>query len=460
MRRDNSEGEGSTVEANPEKQPVLEEREDIVTQSTSTGIEVFIESEVEKLASQCRLFNEDGGNSEEEITLFHRNEVLTCSLLGAGAFSEVYQIYGFQLTGLINRQQDQAREEMKENVIGESGRCQYVVKHLRSDLLGRKAKFVHAAADLIMEAGFLAKLGHQNIVKLRGWSGGPESYSNGSHDGFFLILDRLDYTLSYRIAAWQADQRSRELIYSKDLLDYTEKLDIAKQIASAIDYLHDRDIIFRDLKPDNVGFKGKTVQIFDFGLCRELPEVSPDKRKTFHMSGVGTRRYMAPEVFLGQHYNLKADVYSWTIVFHTMLSLQKPFGMYDAPLHKLFVCQQGVRPTVIPEWPREIQKLCRTGWAQNPDQRPSMKAIHQQLEELIRSMDNEESLPGDSLIERSLDVLGKCTNQLCNDLKIDHRHFATTLRMLEMQMVGGSISSTYRQHSTHPHHQHLRSQYL
>ncbi len=73
------------------------------------------------------------------------------------------------------------------------------MKHLRRDLLPKKSKFVHAAADLVMEAKFLSTLYHPNIVKLRGWSGGPESYAVGSHDDFFLVLDRLDHTLSLRI---------------------------------------------------------------------------------------------------------------------------------------------------------------------------------------------------------------------------------------------------------------------
>jgi serine/threonine protein kinase len=164
------------------------------------------------------------------------------------------------------------------------------------------------------------------------------------------------------------------------LIDFEEKLDIAIQVGLALEYLHSKDIIFRDLKPDNVGLidrpDGKTiVKLFDFGLCRELPEENPQENKVFHMSGVGTRRYMSPEVFLGQYYNVKADVYSWSMVFHSMLSLQRPFEMYNADLHKLLVCQEGVRPTIYKEWPLQIQELLRKGWAQSPMDRPPMGDI-------------------------------------------------------------------------------------
>lgn len=182
------------------------------------------------------------------------------------------------------------------------------------------------------------------------------------------------------------------MIYSNRLVDFREKLEIAHQIASALEYLHGRDIVYRDLKPDNIGLVNNgpggtpTVQLFDFGLCREIPEVAPPEDKVFHMSGVGTRRYMSPEVYLGQHYNVKADVYSWTIVLHSMITLQRPFEMYNAQLHKLLVCQDGIRPTIFQEWPQEIQQLLHRGWAAKSSDRPSMKEICSFIEGLLEGI--------------------------------------------------------------------------
>lgn len=147
------------------------------------------------------------------------------------------------------------------------------------------------------------------------------------------------------------------------------------------------------MKPDNIGLliinedgAKLTVQLFDFGLCREIPEANPPEDKAFHMSSVGTRRYMSPEVFLGHFYNVKADVYSWSIVFHLLITLQRPYEMYDSKMHKLLVCQRAVRPTIYKEWPRPIQQLLSMGWSNQYKERPSMKDICRKIEGLLNEI--------------------------------------------------------------------------
>lgn len=63
-----------------------------------------------------------------------------------------------------------------------------------------------AAADLVVESQYLSCLNHDNIVKIRAWShGGVNSYRSGTHDGHFLILNRLYTTLDKKIRAWQEE---------------------------------------------------------------------------------------------------------------------------------------------------------------------------------------------------------------------------------------------------------------
>ena len=82
---------------------------------------------------------------------------------------------------------------------------------------------------------------------------------------------------------------------------FNERLRTAIDISTAISYLHDKNVLYRDLKPANVGFDATDVlKIFDFGLAVELPE-SNDPNQTYNLAGnTGTSRYMAVEIIRKQ----------------------------------------------------------------------------------------------------------------------------------------------------------------
>lgn len=253
-----------TPQKGDEREP-LEQADGVELIVNDAGtIDALIAKEVIKLAAQCRLFK-DESHAEDELAVFHRSEVLIGDFLGNGAFSEVHQVWGFQLAncGSRDQKQERARLELCSTTYDENGQSSYVMKHLRRDLHHRGAnKFIHAAGDLVMEAKFLSYFDHQNIIKLHAWSGPTTTYHGSTHDSFFLVLDRLDITLSHKLLQWKMNPQASEAVYSPNLCDYSEKLDIAKQIANGLEYLHSRDIIFRDLKP---GMLNKTFLIlFDW----------------------------------------------------------------------------------------------------------------------------------------------------------------------------------------------------
>mmetsp|Transcript_350 Transcript_350/g.510 ORF Transcript_350/g.510 Transcript_350/m.510 type:complete len:418 (+) Transcript_350:114-1367(+) len=333
-----------------------------------------IESEIEIFLSKCPFL----ASSEDEpscVAKFHRSEIEVGELLGKGAFSEVYQV---KAVNPCFEHEDE--EENLRCVIHEACKTQdndadqFIVKHLRPELLTQRTAFNNAAADLVLESKFLAALDHPNIIKIHGWAAnGAKSFGDGSHDGFFVMLEQLDDILSRRISLWRKDPSSAPPM--------EQRLGYATQIAGALQYLHSKNIIFRDLKCDNIGFKDGAIRLFDLGLCRELPENS-SRDDMFLMSGVGTPRYVAPEIVLGTGYNLGADVYSFSIVCYELLAIAKPFDLYNIGMYRMLVCEDGERPQLVASWPQELQTLLTSMWDAESSVRPTMDEIHSQLSEI------------------------------------------------------------------------------
>lgn len=105
-------------------------------------------------------------------------------------------------------------------------------------------------------------------------------------------------------------------------MDETEAKEKFKQIISAVRYCHEeKNVIHRDLKPDNILFDSENnIKIADFGLSEEF--VPGEKFFTF----CGTPEYMAPEVFQGHKFDgPKVDVWSLGVMLYEMLTATLPF---------------------------------------------------------------------------------------------------------------------------------------
>lgn len=315
----------------------------------ASNIADTIHEKVRQMLSKSRL-----GRQADDIQLLGPRDIWKVERpLGAGAFSQVSAV-----TTLDGRR--------------------YACKHLKADLMSRPEEFATAAAELAYEAHMMSHFDHPNILKIRGWAqNGISSFESGCHDSFFLLLDLLDETLDQRIGTWNRDQAYLDQRTAN--VRYWEKLQILIEIASALDYVHEHGVIFRDLKPNNIGLLNGHVQLFDFGLSRELPAL--DTTTPFRMSGkVGTIRYMAPEVVLHQPYNVSADVYSWAMVAYEILTGEKPFSGWTPDLYSEYVCQRGMRPNIADVLNLDMQVLLQQCWHGCASQRPTLKHIITQLQ--------------------------------------------------------------------------------
>mmetsp|Transcript_26137 Transcript_26137/g.63732 ORF Transcript_26137/g.63732 Transcript_26137/m.63732 type:complete len:382 (-) Transcript_26137:170-1315(-) len=114
----------------------------------------------------------------------------------------------------------------------------------------------------------------------------------------------------------------------------TEVACIIQQLLRAIEHCHDRDIVHRDLKLDNVLFKkhkNLEIRLIDFDIsCKHLLQEKPMTEV------VGTKAYMAPEVF-ERSYDRKCDVWSIGVMAHALLSGEMPFDGKDDEemIHKI-----------------------------------------------------------------------------------------------------------------------------
>lgn len=362
-----------------------------------------VHQQVQQMLGESRLTR----NNDNNVQLIQPDDIFSVDrVLGSGAFSKV------------------------SAVTTKDGR-RYACKHLQQKLMDKPEDFQLAAAELAFEAHILASFDHPNILKIRGWAAnGIASFESGTHDSFFLMLDLLEETLDQRICSWRDEELRVQQIESNNVRNlpalivdenvstdhsfyhnheiyhphlsqrndragmniryrslHLEKIRIMTEISSALDYIHTQGVVFRDLKPQNIGFSAETnaVQIFDFGLSRELPSL--DTSVPFSMSGkVGTLRYMAPEVASNQAYNISSDVYSWSMVSYELLSLEKPFDGWTRDLHADLVCKRGIRPetsNTLHPISSDMKLVLEQAWNPVPSNRGTMSQIVAQLQCII-----------------------------------------------------------------------------
>jgi len=229
--------------------------------------------------------------------------------------------------------------------------------------------------DLAIETRFLAVIQHPNIIKMR-----AVSTIDPYRDNYFIVLDRLYDTLTDRLAAWKESKkktngfhRLRDLKGDKKKALWIDRVLVAHDICSALRYLHGNNIVYRDLKPDNIGFDVRgDVKIFDFGLAKELVGEDQVDGEVYKLSGnTGSLRYMAPEVAKEMPYNTSVDVYSFSILLWQICSLEIPFAGCNVKSHAKRVVQGGLRPDINQSWSKPLKNLMTTGWSEEMTERPN-----------------------------------------------------------------------------------------
>ena len=256
----------------------------------------------------------------------------------------------------------------------------YALKCLRKNVYDRD-KFIRAVSDLYKEAAILTRLQHKNIVQIHGLLKQEGLKSFQEPGGYFIVMQCMKQTLDaliYKIWPRQDELPSLEDRISK----------VVQGISDGMKYLHDNRIIYRDLKPDNVGIDySGNVRLLDFGTAVEL-EIG----KESEFGCVGSLAYMAPEVLMQRTSYLSSDVYSFAILLFQIISLKRPYGeeenQWSFSQYKLNVGTFCVRPSIPKEIEISLKDLLLACWHQNYKHRPTFATISQTVQQMVSKTRN------------------------------------------------------------------------
>ncbi len=206
----------------------------------------------------------------------------------------------------------------------------------------------------------LAKLDHPNIVKL---------LDHGKAEGFFYV-----------VTEFVKGSSLGDIIKESPLMEESA-IDLALEVAEALRYINQFNIVHRDIKPDNILISDLgEVKIVDFGLSREKHQ------QTVSIKGemFGTPQYLSPEYIDGKKLDIKADIYSLGITLFYMVSGTLPFnaGTPMALINKQLNEPPPLLHEVAPDISGEFSSLINSMLAKDPAERPDIDEMIQSFQSL------------------------------------------------------------------------------
>ena len=185
-----------------------------------------------------------------------------------------------------------------------------------------------------------------------------------------------------------------ELIEGRSLLEYCQekkldtraRLEIFRQVCSAVTYAHQRLVIHRDIKPANILVTDEGVpKLLDFGIAKLLVgEAGAAAQRTETEFRVLTPEYASPEQLLGREITTSSDVYSLGVVLYELLTGQRPYKLETRSPEEItgaVVRQQPAKPSTKARLHKDLDHIVLMALRKEPERR---YASAEQLGEDIR----------------------------------------------------------------------------
>lgn len=293
---------------------------------------------------------------QRNISLFDNYK--KCELLGSGGYANVYKVYNplddtkyaIKKIGIRNKFYPSLIEVRSMAKLNHINIIRYHTSWIESLDINRKIDKLNNKLLILDDNTQLVKFGNMNLLEFNddSYSTDNSEYDENVYDKFIFIQMEL------------CKENLKEYLKNNEL-SFNNKKQLCAQIVDGLKYIHDNNVIHRDLKLMNIFIDfNNTVKIGDFGLATNIYDMNYEE--------VGTYGYIAPEILQGNKYDDKADLYSLGII------ILEIFSKFKTNMEKILTIKDLKNGCNIYD-NDELNKLIFGLIKQNPNDRTSLDEV-------------------------------------------------------------------------------------